>query len=155
MSSSRARAFQPRDVQMLQMLISAQTNPLACLSFYLSCHAAVSCPSHVSLLDEVFTLHSSQRCRSRLRCVATRLFDKLRESAHEDSIDVAVLSGLHDCCEHPAWASIMAGVCEVWSRVAHLCGNTFLAACCHTHVSTTAGQYQEEEDVLSRICQVT
>ena len=113
-SSSKAQ-HQQQDVKLLQMLISAQTKPMACLSFFLACRAAASCPSYVSLLDEVFDIYSSQRCRSRLRCVATSLYDRFRESTHDDSIDVAVLSELHDCCDHPAWPTVMAGVCEVRS----------------------------------------
>jgi hypothetical protein len=65
------------------------------------------------LLDEVFTLYSSQQCRSRFWCVATTLFDRMRDGAHDNSIDVSVLSALHDCCDHPSWRSVMAGVCEV------------------------------------------
>lgn len=156
-ASNRARdaQYQPQDVHLLQMLISAQTKPMACLSFYLACHAAASCPSQVSLVDDVFDLHSSQRCRSRLRCVATSLFDRFRECSHDDSIDVAVLSELHDCCGHPAWPSIMAGVCEVCSPVAEHTRQQVIGRWTATDSSTITGQHQKEEDVLPGICQGT
>jgi hypothetical protein len=148
-----SRSYRARDAQLLQMAVSSgQTNPLTFFSFYLSCQATVSSPSNASLLDEVFNLYSSsQRCGSRLKCVATRLFDRMREGAHENSIDVAALAALHDCCEHPAWPSIMACVSEVcFPASAH--GNSLDA---HTDTGEHTDRHTRRHRLRHRHTQVT